>query len=309
MSTKQRVDFSYASQHARRPRRRSLAAKMHDAGCRSRAPASSDRPSVSPCATILAPHKPAQPAQPHHTVTTAAAPTRSTLFDPWNSSSTGHQRAENRVSGSTSWRASRNLKLEEQYRGGLSGGKRVADTGARDGQKRLAEVWAASKAGKKTCQRKEPPTRSDLGQERRQGPVRDLQAGQLESPAKPIFAGLCFYINGSTAPLVSDHKLKHFLASHGARHSIALGRRTVTHVILGTSSTHGGAGGGLAATKMQKEMEKTGGKALKFVTAEWVLESIQAGQRLPESRFAPIKLAAKSQSSVSAMLRSKQDQA
>jgi len=40
-----------------------------------------------------------------------------------------------------------------------------------------------------------------------------------------------------------------------------------------------------------------------------VLESIQAGQRLPESRFAPIKLAAKSQSSVSAMLRSKQDQA
>ena len=86
---------------------------------------------------------------------------------------------------------------------------------------------------------------------------------------KQIFAGLCFYINGSTAPLVSDHKLKHMLAAHGARHSIALGRRSVTHVILGTVSGNGGAGGGLAATKIQKEISRTGGKAVKFITAEW----------------------------------------
>jgi hypothetical protein len=109
----------------------------------------------------------------------AAAPAR-TFFDPWNSSSTGHQRAENRLSGSTSWRASRNLKLSEQYKGGLGGGgKRVADTvgagstdfgkdgrkenggwekGARGlrtgGQMSLAEVWGASKAGKKSLQEK-----------------------------------------------------------------------------------------------------------------------------------------------------------
>jgi len=87
--------------------------------------------------------------------------------------------------------------------------------------------------------------------------------------AKQIFDGLCFYTNGSTAPLVSDHKLKQLLASYGARHSIALGRRSVTHVILGTANVRGGAGGGLAASKMQKEIARTGGKAVKFVTAEW----------------------------------------
>lgn len=102
--------------------------------------------------------------------TTAAAPAARTFFDPWNSSSTGHQRAENRLSGSTSWRASRNLKLSEQYKGGLSGGvKRVADTvgaGSKDfgtdgrkanggwekgakglrtnGQKSLVEAWGAT---------------------------------------------------------------------------------------------------------------------------------------------------------------------
>lgn len=120
-------------------------------------------------------HTPASPTSP--------APARRTFFDPWNSSSTGHQRAENRLSGSTSWRASRSLKLSEQYKGGLSGGgKRVADTvgagsvdfgkdgrkenggwekGAKGlrtgGQKSLADVWSVSKAGKKT-----PPEEKSL---------------------------------------------------------------------------------------------------------------------------------------------------
>jgi hypothetical protein len=86
---------------------------------------------------------------------------------------------------------------------------------------------------------------------------------------KQIFANLCFYTNGSTAPLVSDHRLKHMLAAHGARHSIALGRRSVTHVILGITNAQGGAGGGLAATKIQKEIAKTGGEAVKFVSVDW----------------------------------------
>jgi hypothetical protein len=99
------------------------------------------------------------------------------------------------------------------------------------------------------------------------------QSNLSELPSRPldkqIFAGLCFYINGSTAPLVSDHKLKQLLAAHGARHSVALGRRTVTHVVLGTVHTNGGAGGGLAGSKIQKEIARTGGKAVKFVNAEW----------------------------------------
>lgn len=86
---------------------------------------------------------------------------------------------------------------------------------------------------------------------------------------KQIFEGLCFYVNGSTAPLVSDHKLKHLLSMHGAQHSIVLGRRTVTHVILGVVNGNGGAGGGLAASKLQKEIARTRGKAVKYVTVEW----------------------------------------
>jgi len=68
-------------------------------------------------------------ANPRPTAPSAAAPPRRTFFDPWNSSGTGHQRAENRVSGSASWRVSRNLRLGEQYRAGIiDGRKRVADT-------------------------------------------------------------------------------------------------------------------------------------------------------------------------------------
>ena len=94
------------------------------------------------------------------------------------------------------------------------------------------------------------------------------------SPQKPsekkIFSSLTIYINGSTGPLVSDHKLKYLLAEHGARISIALGRRSVTHVILGTPNGKGtGAGGGLAAGKIQKEVQRVGGKGVKFVGVEW----------------------------------------
>jgi hypothetical protein len=269
--------------------------ETHNAGSRSSRPASSQLASKTNRASA-----------PQHVSPTKAAPAARTFFDPWNSSSTGHQRAENRLSGSTSWRVSRSLKLSEQYKGGLSGGgKRVADTvgaGSEDfgkdgrkenggwekgakglrtgGQKSLAEIWGASKAGKKPSQGKDLDrldissedaiSESTSVQSNQDGHVESAQRNESTEPAvKQIFAGLCFYINGSTMPLVSDHKLKHMLAAHGARHSIALGRRSVTHVLLGTSNLHGGAGGGLAATKIQKEIAKSGGKAVKFITADW----------------------------------------
>ncbi|KAH7091077.1 hypothetical protein FB567DRAFT_545847 [Paraphoma chrysanthemicola] len=270
---------------------------------------------------------------------TKVAPAVRTFFDPWNSSSTGHQRAENRLSGSTSWRASRNLKLSEQYKGGLrGGGKRVADTvgagsenfgkdGRKEnggwergapglrigGQQSLVDIWGASKPGNKTIQAKDSGkvTASADDIAALQTTVEELEhdngmdSAQSESDMasskpldKQIFSGLCFYINGSTAPLISDHKLKHMLAAHGARQSIALGRRSVTHVLLGTATSHGGAGGGLAASKIQKEIARTGGKSVKFITAEWILESVKADRRLPESRFSPLKFAPKGQNSV-----------
>lgn len=86
-----------------------------------------------------------------------------------------------------------------------------------------------------------------------------------------IFDGLVIYINGSTYPLISDHKLKQVLAENGAKLSFHLGRRQVTHVILGKpSETRGsGAGGGLAGSKLDKEIKRVGGCGVKYVGVEW----------------------------------------
>lgn len=86
-----------------------------------------------------------------------------------------------------------------------------------------------------------------------------------------IFDGLVIYVNGSTYPLVSDHKLKKVLVENGARMSIHLGRRQVTHVILGRPSgpNAGGAGGGLAGGKLEKEIRRVGGSGIKYVGVEW----------------------------------------
>lgn len=120
-----------------------------------------------------------------------------------------------------------------------------------------------------------------------------------------IFQGLTIFVNGSTMPLISDHKLKQVLATHGANMALGLARRTVTHVIVGKAAgdavnpgERSGVGGGLAAGKIQKEVMTMRGKGVKFVGVEWVLKSIEAGKRLPEARFAVVHIAAKGQGSV-----------
>jgi hypothetical protein len=128
----------------------------------------------------------------------------------------------------------------------------------------------------------------------------------LTSPTTPtypqIFSNLTFYINGSTAPHISDHKLKHLLSLHGGNLSISLGRRSVTHVIIGKPGSAGErCGGGLAGTKIQKEIARQRGKALHFVTAEWVVQSAKAGTRLAESRFEGMKLAPKGVGGIAGM--------
>ncbi|KAF2728996.1 hypothetical protein EJ04DRAFT_448139 [Polyplosphaeria fusca] len=291
-----------SSEHAG-PHSRSC--QKHDAAA-SHAPSSTTKTSSSPASSCTT-HR----ITPSTLPSGLAVPSR-TLFDPWNSSSTGHQRAENRLSGSTSWRQSRHLKLGEQYRGGPGGGKRVADAvgagsenfgkdgrkenwgwlrrskGLRTGrQKSLLEAWASTKPFEDA---KEAPKdvdeikvlETDIGDEK-DGIGED---GGRQPQLKQIFDGLVFYLNGSTAPLVSDHKLKFLVAERGGSFSIALGRRSVTHVIVGRTSCKGGCGVGLAASKIQKEVAQTRGNAIKFVTAEWVLSSIKASTRQPESRFA-----------------------
>ena len=98
------------------------------------------------------------------------------------------------------------------------------------------------------------------------------------SVSKGIFSGLVVYVNGSTHPLISDHKLKRLLVENGAELAIDLGRRQVTHVVIGRpsqtslSNSNGGvagAGGGLAACKIQKEAVKIGGCGIRYVGVEW----------------------------------------
>lgn len=98
----------------------------------------------------------------------------------------------------------------------------------------------------------------------------------LKSERRKLFQNLRVYINGSTAPMVGDHKLKQLLTENGAGISIALGRRSVTHVILGTPNgcrNGPGAGGGLAASKIQKEIKRVGGCGVKYVGVEWYVKS------------------------------------
>jgi hypothetical protein len=62
-------------------------------------------------------------SNPHQLPPPVSAKPNRRFFDSWNSSSTGHQRADNSLAGSTSWRESRGLKLSNQFGGGASGGR------------------------------------------------------------------------------------------------------------------------------------------------------------------------------------------
>ncbi|KAK4246758.1 hypothetical protein C7999DRAFT_41827 [Corynascus novoguineensis] len=271
-------------------------------------------------------------------------PKFSRRFDPWNSASTGHQRAE--TCGPQGWRESRNMKMNRQFRAGNSGGERISDAvgvGSEDFDERLGlfvpkEVRARAMNSVADMLRNPGTMRAALrpsapspsvsrlartsGEEglgnakgnqgeggstaeekltldrKAEDEARDEENARRTQERK-IFDGLVIYVNGSTYPLVSDHKLKYLLSEHGARMSSHLGRGQVTHVILGKpSGPNGGAGGGLASGKLEKEIRRVGGCSIKFVGVEWVLESIKAGRRLPEARFANLKIAARRQQSV-----------
>jgi hypothetical protein len=95
---------------------------------------------------------------------------------------------------------------------------------------------------------------------------------EAELSRRRMFDGVTVYVNGSCFPLVSDLKLKQLVTEHGGQMSLHLGRRKVTHVILGRSAgRYSGAGGGLAGGKLEKEIRRTAGCGVKFVGVEWYL--------------------------------------
>jgi hypothetical protein len=289
-----------------------------------------------------------------------AKPSRE-IFDAFNSSATGHQRAENRLSGSTSWRDSRNQKLRNQFTGGSGAGTRISDTvgaGSLDfgqdgrkanggwekgapglrkgGQQSILDSMGPAKieeeadrpVKKRKIQDAVPPEPTAVTNpftpfRRSDGSIRQtswtsheatpshqlspvepstwpkpedstspLGEEQTEDTSKPqIFANLVLYVNGSCGAHISDHKLKHLWAEHGGVTSVTLGRRTVTHVVLDRPKSSDGSGGALAGSKIHKEITQSCGAVVKFVTSDWITESISAGKRLPESKFSALKLA------------------
>jgi len=276
----------------------------------------------------MPPHRPHVPAAPQ--------PTR-VFFDPFNSSSTGHQHAEDRLSGSTSWKDSRTHKLSHQFRDSTGrGGERLISTlvdagyhrhikherrddGGREAgitdlrEKGWLNVREVTDSGRKRpwdclSGRHSEMKRQKSGHDQDEqsvidhgtaeikdlnfeGPAmvrQEIQKGPACTPTTPppqIFRHLNLYLNGSTAPAISDHKLKQLFVQHGGSSSISLGRRTVTHVILGST-----CGGGLAAGKFQKEVSLVRGKGIKYVTAQWVLDSVEKGVRQPEANYVPKNL-------------------
>ncbi|KAJ5964690.1 uncharacterized protein N7479_004566 [Penicillium vulpinum] len=299
-------------------------------------------------------------------------------FDPWQSASTGHQRAAEGGGflGSTLWRDTRSEKLTRQYQSGDCLPGRGVGLGA--GSKETQESTLLPGAFDGKCAQSPPPhkasgewamvagdvakrnelgvrdIRSFMGVSKRKAmddlvndtttetkkvrtvvggnlslsPTRDTKEGekeksQIEDKPQPesrfdssldlkstsnIFVGVTIFINGSTLPRISEYKLKHLLASNGAKSSIYMARKTVTHVLIGQPNTGAGsgtavsgAGGGLAAGKLQQEIARGGWKGVKVVSVDWALESIKAGRRLAESRFPGMHVAAKGQRSVAGM--------
>src|SRR5271156_3239297 len=98
----------------------------------------------------------------------------------------------------------------QNWQGKLSTDKTLISTAKSDPQLRKALGWSTAVAIEK----------SDDG-----GPSTTPPPRTPGPPSLPqIFSGLNIYLNGSTLPHISDHKLKHLLAQHGANISIAPGR-------------------------------------------------------------------------------------
>ncbi|KAM0333117.1 hypothetical protein ACHAQA_001776 [Verticillium albo-atrum] len=253
------------------------------------------------------------PPPPNPAIPPSAQPRLSNVFDPWNSSATGHQRPDTRPG--LGWRDSRNRKLMGQLRAGHSGGARASDTygaGSDDFDASLGAVVPRAVRERAKCSVRDmlaAPGRmkETLGDApANENVVSDRQedsSASTSTSARGLFDGVVVYVNGSTAPLVSDHKFKRLLAENGARISLHLGRRQVTHVVVGrpVGGGVGSSGGGLAGMKLEREIRKVGGCAVKYVSADWVLESLKAGKRLPEARFAGVKVAREGQRSVLGM--------
>lgn len=196
-------------------------------------------------------------------------PRSSARFDPWNSSSTGHQRSDHRPG--TPWRDARARSLNAQF----AGRDRDARLPAAPARRSVVEMLARPRLMREEGADRgtDSPEAAPPGTEAPspEAPPPDRPPHARPTPRKRhIFDGLVVYVNGSTYPLVSDHRLKHLLVEHGATMSLHLARRSVTHVILARpAAASRPGGGGLAGGKLDREIRRTAGCGVKYVDVEW----------------------------------------
>lgn len=247
---------------------------------------------------------PSKPALPK-----AAEPKYGRNFDPWNSVALGHQRAEtkgpqgwreNRTwklqsqlaagntggarlsdavgAGSEDFDAERQILIPKEVRARAANSVMdmlrkpgtMRQSMSRSGSRSLSPEKRTGDEGSGAGQGQMTPEERLMVSREQEDKEREAAKAEAQDGGSKIFDGLVIYVNGSTHPLISDHKLKHILVENGARMSIHLGRRQVTHVILGRpSGPNGGAGGGLAGGKLEKEIRRVGGCSVKYVGVEW----------------------------------------
>ena len=236
---------------------------------------------------------------------TTPTPQNHISFDPWNSSATGHQRADSSTSG-TAWRRTREEKLARQFNS-VSGDctdslgdvtslrkeekgewvwahtnrEELRDPGQRDIRsmmcvgKRPRDMSDSGKDGESSQRKLKVSKVAGLGVNASISSLDELCSSPLSLSSEfkdvpQVFKGVTVYINSTYHPRVSDHYLKRLLTIHGATISLSLSRK-VSHVIVGRPNVGPGmgSGGGLAASKLQKEILRGGWKGIKVVFVEW----------------------------------------
>lgn len=173
---------------------------------------------------------------------------RQQRIDVYNSTSTGHQVGSG-VSKPSAYHRSRAAKLQQQFKSNqapLTAFLRSAKVSA-PGTSIATEKGASTRI--------ESPPVSIVSEV-------VVSSSSSSQTTRGIFAGCSIYINGSTAPRISDVELKHLLSHHGARISMKLARKAITHVIISDM------GGGLAAGKLQKEIMGKNNN-IKHVSVQW----------------------------------------
>ncbi|GAA97265.1 uncharacterized protein L969DRAFT_84299 [Mixia osmundae IAM 14324] len=98
---------------------------------------------------------------------------------------------------------------------------------------------------------------------------------QADERINDIFARVSVYFNGYTGEDLSNQQLKRLLEQGGGRWSFAFGKRHITHVVTAT---------GLSGSKADKELNARKSSTY-IVRPEWIVDSVAAGRRLPESMF------------------------